>query len=102
MDDLGTLRELIELRIGSLEKMAIREFKYMKEAMDRIADESAPISTVQTLFVRVDKAEKSLVEAEKRLNTILYKIRIMWWVGTVVTGGLIATGTAILQSWLGV
>ena len=101
MDDTKALRELIELRISALERMATREFAYIKEAMERVADQSAPIATVQSLLIRVDKLEK-LVSKEidnleietKALRSEQVKannkIRVLWWVGSVVTAILVA------------
>lgn len=100
--DNDDLRELIELRIGSLERMFSREFTYMKEAMERVADSAAPASTVQLLLNRVDKLETSTKENNEQVDQILFKIRILWWVGAVVTGALIAIATELAKNWMGV
>jgi hypothetical protein len=99
--DNDDLRELIELRIGSLERMFGRELTYMTEAMERVADQSAPVSTVQSLLLRVDKLEIAIKDKSKQLDQILFKIRIMWWVGAIITGTLIAIATELIKTWAG-
>lgn len=100
--DNEDLRELIGIRIGSLEAMFSREFSHMRDAMERIADQSAPIATVQSLLSRVDRLESDTKEREKQLEQILFKIRIMWWVGAIVTGAIIAVATEVFKNWAGV
>jgi hypothetical protein len=99
--DNDDLRELIELRIGSLERMFGRELTYMTEAMERVADSAAPVSTVQSLLLRVDKLEIAIKDKSKQLDQILFKIRIMWWVGAIITGTLIAIATELIKTWAG-
>jgi hypothetical protein len=108
-----TLRELIEVRIGAFEKMVAREFTYVKEAMERVADQSAPIATVQEMMGRIGRVEKAfdkeIGEIKKSLEKLMAgqrrsdsKIKILWWVGSIVTGALIAIVTSLIKSWLGV
>ena len=101
MDDHDALKELIDLRIGSLERMVTREFSYVKEAMDRVADQSAPVEAVQSLLKRVDRLERDAERHGGQLNTNSHKIRVLWWVGSVITGAVVATATAVLQRYFG-
>ena len=109
MDSETVLRELFNARFDALEaKIAAmvsvfeKENDRQDEAIERIADRSTHVSETRRLTERVQKIEGQIDTGRSRLNDHDYKIKVIWAVGGLILGLLLATLGAIIKGWIGV
>ena len=102
-------KELFKARFDALEaKMAVwvssleKENDRQDEAIERIADRSTHVSETRRLTERVQKLEGQIDTGRSRLNDHDYKIKVIWAVGGLILGLLLATLGAIIKGWIGV